>query len=265
MTYRLYNTAGTSPIPATTARPVATLTYDPGTKTLGDMSGNFGTPQNSTDANSQDCATDPGPQRVGRRSAPGLSAGFYRLNVEHEPRLGQHRTSAPRTCSPSGSGRQRQCPRLRQRPDGGLHQPRCRQPDVLLLPDRDGPRRQDAGDRAVRPGRVVGQRVPPVPEPGRRRLHLRHVRLGSRRRSERERASRRSRPRSAAPPSSTTTSSRSPSTCRKNYGKNGLNPPGDITDEEGWWQIEYNINAANDTTTWSVSIRGNPVHLILPT
>ena len=49
-----------------------------------------------------------------------------------------------------------------------------------------------------------------------------------------------------------------------NYGQNGLNPPGDVTDEEGWWQIEYQVGAANDTTTWRVSIRGNPVHLVIP-
>jgi hypothetical protein len=49
-----------------------------------------------------------------------------------------------------------------------------------------------------------------------------------------------------------------------NYGATGLNPPGDATNEQGWWQIEYNIAEANDTTTWSVSIRGNPVHLVLP-
>jgi hypothetical protein len=48
------------------------------------------------------------------------------------------------------------------------------------------------------------------------------------------------------------------------YGRNGLNPPGDVTNEEGWWQIEYQVGAANDTTTWRVSIRGNPVHLVLP-
>jgi hypothetical protein len=49
-----------------------------------------------------------------------------------------------------------------------------------------------------------------------------------------------------------------------NYGSVGLNPPGDATDEDGWWMIEYNIAAANDTTTWAVNIRGNPVHLVLP-
>ena len=32
----------------------------------------------------------------------------------------------------------------------------------------------------------------------------------------------------------------------------------------GWWQIEYNVGAGNDTTTWAVDIRGNPVHLLVP-
>ena len=34
--------------------------------------------------------------------------------------------------------------------------------------------------------------------------------------------------------------------------------------EPGWWKIEYQMSAANDTTTWGVSINGNPVHLLLP-
>ncbi len=47
------------------------------------------------------------------------------------------------------------------------------------------------------------------------------------------------------------------------YGAGGLTPPGET--EPGWWKIEYTISAAgNDTTTWEVSIRGNPVHLITP-
>ena len=32
----------------------------------------------------------------------------------------------------------------------------------------------------------------------------------------------------------------------------------------GWWQIEYNVVGGNDTTTWQVSVIGNPVHLIVP-
>ena len=32
----------------------------------------------------------------------------------------------------------------------------------------------------------------------------------------------------------------------------------------GWWQIEYNVVGGNDTTTWQVSVIGNPVHLVVP-
>ena len=46
------------------------------------------------------------------------------------------------------------------------------------------------------------------------------------------------------------------------YGSIGLKPAGET--EQGWWKIEYEMNAANDTTTWAVSINGNPVHLIVP-
>ena len=41
------------------------------------------------------------------------------------------------------------------------------------------------------------------------------------------------------------------------YGSGGLW-------QNGWWQIEYNVGAGNDTTTWAVDIRGNPVHLLAP-
>jgi hypothetical protein len=48
-----------------------------------------------------------------------------------------------------------------------------------------------------------------------------------------------------------------------NYGVGGLTPPGET--EPGWWKIEYTITSAgNDTTTWEVNIRGNPVHLVIP-
>lgn len=30
----------------------------------------------------------------------------------------------------------------------------------------------------------------------------------------------------------------------------------------GWWQVQYNVSAGNDTTTWSVNVNGNPVHLL---
>jgi hypothetical protein len=35
--------------------------------------------------------------------------------------------------------------------------------------------------------------------------------------------------------------------------------------QAGWWKIQYSITASgNDTTTWEVNIRGNPVHLVSP-
>jgi hypothetical protein len=46
------------------------------------------------------------------------------------------------------------------------------------------------------------------------------------------------------------------------YGAGGLTPPGET--EEGWWKIQYDVAQANDTTTWQVTIRGNPVHLVIP-
>ena len=48
-----------------------------------------------------------------------------------------------------------------------------------------------------------------------------------------------------------------------NYGVGGLTPRGET--EPGWCKIEYSITSAgNDTTTWEVNIRGNPVHLVIP-
>ena len=49
------------------------------------------------------------------------------------------------------------------------------------------------------------------------------------------------------------------------YGSAGLTPLGES--EAGWWKIDYRIASgvqSNDTTTWRVSVRGNPVHLIVP-
>jgi hypothetical protein len=42
------------------------------------------------------------------------------------------------------------------------------------------------------------------------------------------------------------------------YGSGGLW-------QGGWWQIKYATpGGGNDTTTWQVSIAGNPVHLVVP-
>lgn len=49
------------------------------------------------------------------------------------------------------------------------------------------------------------------------------------------------------------------------YGSTGLTPA--TESQPGWWKIDYTLasgTTGNDTTTWRVSVRGNPVHLVVP-
>lgn len=46
------------------------------------------------------------------------------------------------------------------------------------------------------------------------------------------------------------------------YGSTGLTPPGEPA--AGWWKVKYTVNKGNDTTTWMVSLHGQPVHLVVP-
>ena len=80
VTYRLYDTRGTVANPGDDGSPIDTLTENPLGKTLGDFSGRFGTPGNNADANRADCADNPH-HNAWVQLASGLSAGFYRLNV----------------------------------------------------------------------------------------------------------------------------------------------------------------------------------------
>ncbi len=44
-------------------------------------------------------------------------------------------------------------------------------------------------------------------------------------------------------------------------GADDLTPTGES--EPGWWKVEYTISrGGNDTTTWEVNLKGNPVHLV---
>ena len=81
ITYRLYDTNGTIANTNDDGNPIVPpLVYDPAGKTLGDFSGDFGTPSNANDANRQDCAKDPAHDQW-VPLATGLPAGAYRLNV----------------------------------------------------------------------------------------------------------------------------------------------------------------------------------------
>ena len=162
---------------ATTARRSRRSHYDPGTKTMGDFSGDFGTPANSTDANRQDCSTNPAHNQW-VQLASGLRPGDVPAQREHDGRRGQRQRRRREPVLDLGQVDRRQSPRLRRWPDGRLRQHGRGHQPVLPRPDRGGPRRQDDGHPTLRPGRVGGRRVPPDAQPGRQRLQLRRRSTG---------------------------------------------------------------------------------------
>ena len=195
--------------------PVATLTVRPGQRHAGRLQWQLRDAREPGRRERPGLLHQPGPQRSGCRWPTGLSAG-------HLSPQRQHHVATPPTSNVGaenlfsiwvqsggnarvyGSGRMAAYTNL----DGG------KQAFYFAQIEKD-PRRQDDGHPAVRPGRVVGQRLPALPEPRRQRLQLRDVRLGLRRRPVGHRTSRRSRPRSTGPPSSTTASSRSDRPARR--------------------------------------------------
>lgn len=262
VTYRLYDTHGTIADTGDDGAPVTTLTYDPKGKTLGDMSGDFGTPQNSKDALLQDCSKDPAHNQW-VTLASGLPQGSYRLNVNtsldgNNKKVGAENLFSIWVGSSSGrarvygSGRMAAYTNL----DSGNQTFYFSQIEAVHAGKRleiqlfdPGESAGDAFLRFLSPDGNVYQYATFdwVADDGRHAEGVTSLQtsVGGKAQFNNHMV---------------TISIDLP----KSYGKGGLNPPGDITDEEGWWKIEYNIKAANDTTTWSVSIRGNPVHLILP-
>jgi Putative Flp pilus-assembly TadE/G-like len=263
ITYRLYDTQGTVANTSDDGAPIATLTYDPGSATMGDFSGAFGTPQNNTDPNRQDCSTNPGHhQWVLPSGFSGLASGIYRLNVNTTLDGDNINVGAENLFSiwvksggnarVFGGGRMAAYTNLA----GGLQQFYFAQIEKvhagktmeiqlfdpgeasgnaylrILSPDGDSYDYVtfDYTSTNGRSGTGVTQIQTSVSGAAQFNNHLVTITV-------------------PLPPS---------------YGSMGLDPPGDVTDEEGWWKIEYNVNQGNDTTTWQVSIRGNPVHLVLP-
>ena len=105
-------------------------------------------------------------------------------------------------------------------------------------------------DPPVRSGRGERQRLPADPQPGREHLPLPDVRLDVGRRPQQTGVSQiQTAVNGAAQFNNREITITIP--LPADYGEDGLNPPGDITDEEGWWLIEYNVNQGNDTTTWA--------------
>jgi Putative Flp pilus-assembly TadE/G-like len=261
ITYRLYNTQGTLLDLTDDGPPVATLTYNPGTHTLGDVSGAFGTPQNSTDPNLQDCSTNPAHNQW-VQMANGLASGTYRLNINTSLDAANQNVGAENLFSVwaqsggsarvYGGGRMAAYTNL----DGGLQRFYFAQIEKV-----------HAGKTMLihlfDPGEAAGNAYLRILSPDGNSYHYQTFDWAD------------DAGRGATGVTSIQTSINGAAQFNNkeititiplpaDYGASGLNPPGDATDEDGWWQIEYNVNQGNDTTTWSVDIRGNPVHLVLP-
>jgi Flp pilus assembly protein TadG len=260
ITYRLYNMNGTPLDTSDDGAPVATLNYDPGTKTMGDLSGNFGTPTNSTDANRQDCSSNPAHNQW-VTMASGLAAGMYRLNVNSTVNAGNANVGAENLFSiyvNSTGGRARVYGGGRMVAYANMDAATSKfyfcQIDavhagktmVISIFD-PGESSGDAFLRVLSPdgnaytyatfnwasddgrsGTGVTQIQTSVGGAAQFNNHLVTITIPL------------------------------PIT----YGTTGLTPPGET--ESGWWKIEYQMSSANDTTTWGVNINGNPVHLIVP-
>jgi Putative Flp pilus-assembly TadE/G-like len=264
VTYTLYDTKGTLANPGDDGAPfIPPLVYDPGTKTLGDFSGNFGTPGNDLDPDRLDCANNPAHNQWVKLNASPLPAGFYRLNVNTSLDPNNMATGAENLFSiwvkaasgnarVYGSGRMAAYTNL----DAGNQTFYFSQIEKVHAGKQLEIQLFDPGESS---GNAYLRFLSPdnnsyqyatfswVSDDGRSGNNVTSLQTainGAAQFNNRL----------------VTITINLPTT----YGANGLNPPGDITDEQGWWRIEYNINAANDTTTWQVSIRGNPVHLVLP-
>jgi len=264
ITYRLYDTNGTVGDPSDDGAPVDTLAYDPAGKTLGDMSGSFGTPQNSTDANLEDCATNPAHNQW-VDMASGLPAGTYRLNVNTSLDANNLDVGAENlfsiwvaSASPAdpakvyGSGRMAAYTNLK-----------AGNQTFFFSQIEDVHAGKTLEIKLFDPGESSGDAFLRFLDPdGNAYTYATFDWASDDGRSDKKVTSLQTSIGGVAQFNNhmVTIDIALP----KTYGKGGLNPPGPPAGEPGWWKIEYNINAANDTTTWAVSIRGNPVHLILP-
>ncbi len=268
ITYRLYDTKGTTANPDDDGNPIAFKRYDPGNSTLGDFSGAFGTPSNQGTKNAKDCANDAAHNKW-VSLASGLGAGTYRLNVNTSvDENGNNDASNFDTGAENmfsvyvgggtvprvyGAGKMAAYTNL----DTGSQQFYFMQIgkqyagktiEILLF----DPGECSEGDASV------GFLSPDGNKYGNATFDW------------------------TADNGKSGTGATTIQTCsggnalfnnhlitieidlKKTYGATGLNPPGPPAGEAGWWKVDYNIKAANDTTTWQVSIKGNPVHLIVP-
>ncbi len=263
--FRLYDTNGT-PYSTTDDTPTGSiLAYNPGSSTLGDFSGSFGTPQNNGTANAADCSSNPAHNRwVAPTGWSGLPAGTYRLNVNTN--LGQNATFGAENLFSiwvSGSGRARVYGGGRMAAYTNLDDTGAGGPQQFYFAQIES---MHAGKTMVitlfDPGEASRDSYLRFLSPQGGTYHYATFSWES------------NDGRSGTNVTEIQTASTSSGALFNNriltieiplptdYGAAGLDPNG--IGEDGWWIVEYDVRAANDTTTWEVAIRGNPVHLKVP-
>jgi Flp pilus assembly protein TadG len=263
--FRLYDTAGTPYTTSDDTQVGSDLTYDPGTRTLGDLSGSFGTPQNNTDPNRLDCATNAAHNRwVAPGGWNGLPAGTYRLNVNTSFDAENRTLGAENLFSiwVTGSGRARVY-------GGG------RMAAYTNLDDTGAGGAQTFYFSQIEDVHAGKTMVITLFDPGEANAdsYLRFLSPygGSYNYATFNWSSNDGRSGTNVTQIQTATNSGALFNNRiltieiplpADYGTGGLDPNG--LGEDGWWLVEYDVRAANDTTTWEVEIRGNPVHLKVP-
>jgi hypothetical protein len=268
ISYRLFDMHGT---PFDTGDDILldTIEFDPAGRTLGDFSGEFGTPQNNAATDRQDCADHPA-HNTWTPLATGLPGGMYRVNVETSSQAVNDDVGAENMFSlwvtgvggrarVYGGGRMAGYTNIN---DGG---------QTFYLAQIE---RVHAGKTLVielfDPGDVTGNARLHVLSPDGNRYAdatFSYQADGACRSGVSDACSASGRTTiqtAAAGRGSSFDNSVITITIPlpASYGSGGLTPAGET--EEGWWKIEYEVAEANDTTTWQVSIRGNPVHLVLP-
>ncbi len=265
--YRLYDTNGTPYTIGDDLQVGSDLEYDPGTRTLGDFSGQYSRasspPQNKGDANRQDCATNPAHnQWVLPSGWSGLPAGKYRVNVNTNV-AGNATVGAENLFSiwVSGGGVARVY-------GGG------RMAAYTNLDDTGVGGAQEFYFAQIEPVHSGKTMVITLFDPGEASspsfLRFLSPQGGSYHYATFNWRSNDGRSGTNVTQLQTSTGSALFNNrivtievaLPTNYGAGNLDPNG--LGEDGWWIVEYDVRAGNDTTTWEVNIRGNPVHLKVP-
>lgn len=276
VTYRLYDTKGTL-LDTTddTLVPGATLAYDPAGNTLGDFGGSVGNPttvQNYNNTDKQDCATNAAHNQW-VTLASGLGSGIYRVNVETSSQAANATVGAENMFSiwvKASGGEARVYGGGRM---AGYTQVGAAPQSFFLAQIEQTHAGKTLEIKLFDPGDVSGNA----------RLYILSPDGGSYNnatfsyqadaacnssRSDACSATGRQYIQTAVSGSSSFDNSLITITIPlpASYGTGGLTPsdPGNPNGEPGWWKIYYDVTNANDTTTWQVDIRGNPVHLVVP-